>query len=111
MAFDNYQAKKYTEKAIDFITRNQNAPFYLHLCHAMPHKPLAASERFYTPETPNDLYADVMKELDWSVGEVMNTLKEKRAFVDAVAQRLLWDPVVDQQEMKTLSEQHGIPIA
>ena len=42
---------------------------------------------------------------------VMNTLKEKRAFVDAVAQRLLWDPVVDQQEMKTLSEQHGIPIA
>jgi ATP-dependent Zn protease len=42
---------------------------------------------------------------------VMNTLKEKRAFVDAVAQRLLWDPVVDQQEMKALSEQHGIPIA
>lgn len=42
---------------------------------------------------------------------VMNTLKEKRAFVDAVAQRLLWDPVVDQQEMKILSEQHGIPIA
>ena len=42
---------------------------------------------------------------------VMNTLKEKRAFVEAVAQRLLWDPEVDQQEMKTLSEQHGIPIA
>jgi hypothetical protein len=42
---------------------------------------------------------------------VMNTLKEKRAFVDAVAQRLLWDPVVDQEEMKILSEQHGIPIA
>ena len=40
----------------------------------------------------------------------MNTLKEIRAFVDAVAQRLLWDPVLDQQEMKTLSEQHGIPI-
>jgi hypothetical protein len=42
---------------------------------------------------------------------VMNTLKEKRTFVDAVAQRLLWDPVVDQEEMKILSEQHGIPIA
>ena len=42
----------------------------------MPHKPLAASDRFYTPETPNDLYADVIRELDWSVGEVMNTLKE-----------------------------------
>ncbi|WP_394698105.1 sulfatase-like hydrolase/transferase [uncultured Draconibacterium sp.] len=68
--------KRYTEKAIDFIERNKEQPFFLHLCHAMPHKPLAASERFYTPKTPNDLYTDVIKELDWSVGEVMNTLKE-----------------------------------
>jgi len=66
--------KRYTEKAIEFIERNQKQPFFLHLCHAMPHKPLAASERFYTPETPNDLYTDVLKELDWSVGEIMNTL-------------------------------------
>lgn len=68
--------QKYTNKAIEFIERNQDEPFFLHLCHAMPHKPLAASERFYTPETPNDLYSDVLKELDWSVGEVMNTLKK-----------------------------------
>lgn len=66
--------KRYTEKAIEFIERNQNQPFFLHLCHAMPHKPLAASERFYTPETPNDLYTDVIKELDWSVGQIINTL-------------------------------------
>lgn len=68
--------KRYTEKAIDFISRNRNKPFFLHLCHAMPHKPLAASERFYTPETKDDLYADVMRELDWSVGEVLNKLDE-----------------------------------
>jgi uncharacterized sulfatase len=68
--------KNYTEKAIEFINRNKREPFFLHLCHAMPHKPLAASERFYTPETPNDLYDDVIKELDWSVGEIMNTLKK-----------------------------------
>lgn len=66
--------KRYTEKAIEFIQRNQDSPFFLHLCHAMPHKPLAASERFYSPETPDDLYADVIKELDWSVGEIMKTL-------------------------------------
>jgi len=54
---------------------------------------------------------DVRNFLEEQYLYVMNTLKEKRAFVDAVAQRLLWDPVVDQQEMKTLSEQHGIPIA
>lgn len=67
--------KKYTEKAIDFIERNQKQPFFLNLFHAMPHKPLAASDRFYTPETPNDLYADVIRELDWSVGEIITTLK------------------------------------
>lgn len=67
--------QKYTNKAIDFVTTNKDNPFYLHLCHAMPHKPLAASSRFYTPETPNDLYADVIRELDWSVGEIIKTLK------------------------------------
>jgi arylsulfatase A-like enzyme len=68
--------RKYTQKAIEFITTNKDKPFFLHLCHAMPHKPLAASDQFYTPETPDDLYADVIRELDWSVGEVMNTLKD-----------------------------------
>jgi len=68
--------RKYTQKAIEFITTNKDKPFFLHLCHAMPHKPLAASDQFFTPETPDDLYADVIRELDWSVGEVMNTLKD-----------------------------------
>ncbi|MBE0674634.1 MAG: sulfatase-like hydrolase/transferase [Bacteroidales bacterium] len=67
--------KKYTQKAIEFITINRDKPFFLHLCHAMPHKPLAASDQFFTPETPDDLYADVIRELDWSVGEILNTLK------------------------------------
>ena len=68
--------QKYTNKAIEFIERNQKMPFFLHLCHAMPHKPLAASEKFYTPETPDDLYIDVIRELDWSVGQVMKKLEE-----------------------------------
>ena len=42
----------------------------------MPHKPLAVSDRYYTPDTPNDLYADVIRELDWSVGEIMKTLQD-----------------------------------
>jgi uncharacterized sulfatase len=67
--------QKYTNKAIEFIIANKDKPFFLHLCHAMPHKPLAASSRFYTPETPNDLYFDVIRELDWSIGEVINTLE------------------------------------
>jgi len=68
--------QKYTAKALEFITKNKDNPFFLHLCHAMPHKPLAASERFYTPETKGDLYKDVIRELDWSVGEIVKKLKE-----------------------------------
>ncbi|KKK47664.1 hypothetical protein LCGC14_3152930, partial [marine sediment metagenome] len=59
-----------------FIKNNRDKPFFLHLCHAMPHKPLAASPDFYTPETKDDLYTDVIRELDWSTGEIMNILKE-----------------------------------
>ena len=72
----NFLTKTYTEKAIEFITKNKDESFFLHLCHAMPHKPLAVSDRFYTPDTPNDLYADVIQELDWSVGKIINTLKD-----------------------------------
>ena len=68
--------RKYTQKAIEFITADKDKPFFLHLCHSMPHKPLAASDQFFTPETPEDLYSDVIRELDWSVGEIINTLKE-----------------------------------
>ena len=68
--------KKYTRKSIDFIKQDREKPFFLHLCHAMPHKPLAASEDFYTPETREDLYADVIRELDWSTGEILATLEE-----------------------------------
>jgi len=70
--------RRYTQRAIDFIERNFNCnrQFFLYLAHAMPHKPLAASEDFYTPETPDDLYADVIRELDWSVGQILEKLKQ-----------------------------------
>jgi uncharacterized sulfatase len=68
--------KDYTKHAVDFIKKKQDEPFFLYLAHAMPHKPLAASKEFYTPETPDDLYADVVRELDWSIGEVIKTLEE-----------------------------------
>lgn len=68
--------KDYTQRAIDFIERHRNEPFFLYLPHAMPHKPLAASEDFYTPETPDDLYSDAMRELDWSVGQILDKLRD-----------------------------------
>lgn len=68
--------RRYTDRALDFIDRNRARPFFLYLPHAMPHKPLAVSDNFYTPETRDDLYADVISELDASVGEVLDKLKE-----------------------------------
>ena len=68
--------KKYTAKALDFIQRNQHSPFFLYLAHAMPHKPLAASADFYSKGDHQELYNSVIRELDWSVGEVTNQLKE-----------------------------------
>jgi len=70
--------QRYTQRALGFMERcsRDNRPFFLYLAHAMPHKPLAPSEDFYTPETPDDLYADVIRELDWSVGQVLNKVRQ-----------------------------------
>jgi len=70
--------KRYTQASVEFMRSSAAAsqPFFLYLAHAMPHKPLAASEDFYTPDTPDDLYEDVIRELDWSVGEILQTLRQ-----------------------------------
>lgn len=67
--------REYTDHAIGFVERNRTKPFFLYLPHAMPHKPLAASEEFYTPETPGDLYADVIRELDHECGRLFDALE------------------------------------
>lgn len=69
-------SRRYTDMTIDFIRRHQDEPFFVYLPHAMPHKPLAASDDFYTPETPGNLYADTVAELDHEVGRLLRELKE-----------------------------------
>ena len=70
--------KRYTQSALTFIDKHKDEPFFLYLPQAMPHKPLAVSEEFYTPETKGDLYADAVRELDWSVGEVLKKLTDTK---------------------------------
>lgn len=65
----------YTERAIDFIKRKKANPFFLYLAHSMPHVPIQASARF-KGKSQQGLYGDVMMEVDWSVGEILKTLKE-----------------------------------
>lgn len=65
--------KRITEKAVSFIERNKDRPFFLYLPQIMPHVPIFASEQF-KGKTEHGLYGDVIEELDWSVGELMRTL-------------------------------------
>ncbi|MBX3437854.1 MAG: sulfatase, partial [Planctomycetaceae bacterium] len=68
--------KRYMERALQFIEEHAQEPFFIYLPHAMPHKPLAVSDDYYTPDTPEDLYADVISELDAAVGRVLARLDE-----------------------------------
>ncbi|MEM1135467.1 MAG: sulfatase [Bacteroidota bacterium] len=70
----HYTTKTYTEKAVDFIQRNKEKPFFLYLAHNMPHVPIYASEKFLG-SSDRGLYGDVIQEIDWSVGEVLKTLE------------------------------------
>jgi arylsulfatase A-like enzyme len=64
----------YTERAVAFIEKHKDHPFFLELAHNMPHVPLHVSEAF-RGKSKQGLYGDACQELDWSVGEVLATLK------------------------------------
>jgi len=66
---------RYTERAVDFIRRNTENPFLLYLPHTMAHVPLGVSDKF-RGKSKQGIYGDVMMEIDWSVGEILHTLKE-----------------------------------
>ena len=66
----------YTEHAVDFISRNKKNPFFLYLPHSMPHVPIFCSDKF-RGKSDQGLYADVITEIDWSVGEILIILKSQ----------------------------------
>ncbi|MSU64984.1 MAG: arylsulfatase [Opitutus sp.] len=65
---------RYTERAVSFIDRHKAEPFFFYLAYTMPHVPISASPRFQG-KTGQGLYADVIAEIDWSVGEVLAALQ------------------------------------
>lgn len=67
--------KQYTERAVGFIERNKDKPFFLYVPHSMPHVPIFASKAF-AGKTGLGLYADVIHEIDWSVGQILAALKK-----------------------------------
>lgn len=66
--------RRYTERATRFIDANHDTPFFLYLPHTFPHVPLFVSDAF-DGQSGAGLYADVILEIDWSVGQIMEALK------------------------------------
>ena len=64
----------YTERAVRFIERSRGKPFFLYLAHTMPHVPLFVSDK-HKGKTGRGLYGDVIAEVDWSVGQVMEAVQ------------------------------------
>jgi arylsulfatase A len=67
--------RRLTERALRFIEKNREGPFFLYLPHIMPHVPIFASEKF-KGSSRRKLYGDVIQELDWSMGEILAALKK-----------------------------------
>ncbi|HEX2972721.1 MAG TPA: sulfatase, partial [Tepidisphaeraceae bacterium] len=67
--------RRYTQEATRFIAANKDKPFFLYLAHSMPHVPLFASPQF-RGSSQHGLYGDVIQEIDWSVGQILQTLQE-----------------------------------
>ncbi|WP_417392961.1 sulfatase [Gimesia sp.] len=68
--------KRYTEETIRLIRQNKQQPFFIYLAHSMPHVPLFRSQEFQD-KSRRGLYGDVIEEIDWSVGQILEELKSQ----------------------------------
>jgi len=66
--------RRYTEEAVKFIRANRKNPFFLYVAHTMPHRPLSI-ENAFAGRSKGGLYGDTIEQIDWSVGEIVKTLK------------------------------------
>jgi arylsulfatase A len=69
--------RRYTERAVEFMRANRERPFFIYLPHTMPHVPQYASEKF-SGKSKGGLYGDVVEEIDWSTGVILDALHELR---------------------------------
>jgi arylsulfatase A len=67
--------RRYTDKAIEFIKRNQQKPFFIYLPHSMPHVPLYVPEDVYDSD-PKNAYTNVIEHIDAETGRLLDALRE-----------------------------------
>ena len=66
--------RRFTEEAVAFIERNSDTPFFLYMSHSAPHIPLVPSPAFANTSRAG-AYGDVVQELDWSVGRLLDAVR------------------------------------
>lgn len=89
----DYLTKRITERAVSFIEKNKDKPFFLYIPHPIPHAPLhasppfmktvaddvkaklAAEDGFIDYRTRDRIFRQAIAEIDWSVGRILDTLK------------------------------------
>jgi arylsulfatase A-like enzyme len=100
----------YTQKAVEFIKAQKDTPFFLYLAHAMPHLPISTSKEF-RGKSDGGLYGDVVETLDWSVGEVLKTIKEqgldKNTLVIFTSDNGPWLNLPERMLQKGIEPWHG----
>ncbi len=64
----------YTQRAVRFIEKNKDRLFFLYVPHSMVHVPLFVSNKF-KGKSKQGLFGDVVMEIDWSVGQILSTLR------------------------------------
>ena len=74
---------QYTERAVEFIEKNRDNPFFLYMPHSMVHVPLFVSDKF-KGKSGAGLFGDVMMEVDWSVGQILETLRKHKLDKDTL---------------------------
>jgi arylsulfatase A len=68
--------RRYTEEAVSKIKSMKDGPFFIYLAHSLPHIPLFRSGEFKDVSLAG-IYGDVIEEIDWSVGQILQALKEE----------------------------------
>ena len=88
----------YTDEAIRFIKDNKDGPFFLYLAHSMPHVKIDASPKF-KGKSAGQLYGDVVEEIDWNVGRILDLVKElgldKNTYILYVSDNGPWSGLED----------------
>lgn len=74
-AAEDQLTARYTDEAVKFIRTNRERPFFLYLPHTAVHTPIHPGDQF-KGKSANGRFGDWVEEVDWSVGRILDTLRE-----------------------------------